>query len=184
MIFTPAKIAGAWLIDLDCKSDDRGFFARAWCEREFAEHGLIKPFVQTNLSHNHRAGTLRGMHFQSEPYPEAKLMRCIAGSIYDAIVDLRPDSPTYLQWTGVELSASNRRMFYVPDGCAHGYQALTDGAEVIYQVTACYTPGFEGGIRWNDPAFAIDWPVREPIVSAKDSSWPDFAPQQATLSIH
>lgn len=182
MRFDSTPIPGAWLIDLEPRTDERGFFARVWCEVEFAEHGIVEPFVQTNLSYNQRAGTLRGLHYQKPPHGEAKLMRCIAGAIYDVIVDVRPSSPAFGRWFGVELSAANRRMLYVPAGCAHGYQALSDGAETLYSVSAHYARGAESGIRWNDPTFGIVWPIPEAILSPKDTTWPDFAGLNLSLS--
>jgi len=176
MIFTETPLAGAYVIALEPREDERGFFARAFCKNELAEHGLANEIVQANLSFNHRRGTLRGMHMQAPPHGEDKLVRCIAGAIWDAIVDLRPGSPTHLKWFGVELSAANRLMLYVPKGFAHGYQSLTDGSEVMYMVTQFYTPGAERGLRWNDPAFGIPWPVGDPILSPKDAVAPDFTP--------
>ena len=176
MIFTETPLAGAYVIALEPREDERGFFARAFCKNELAEHGLPNEIVQANLSFNHKRGTLRGMHMQVPPHGEDKMVRCIAGAIWDAIVDLRPGSPTYLKWFGVELSAANRLMLYVPKGFAHGYQSLTDGSEVLYMVTQFYTPGAERGLRWNDPAFGIPWPVSDPILSPKDAAAPDFAP--------
>jgi len=176
MIFTETPLAGAFVIALEPREDERGFFARAFCQNELAEHGLPNEIVQANLSFNHKRGTLRGMHMQVPPHGEDKMVRCIAGAIWDAIVDLRPGSPTYLKWFGVELSAANRLMLYVPKGFAHGYQSLTDGSEVLYMVTQFYTPGAERGLRWNDPAFGIPWPVSDPILSPKDAAAPDFAP--------
>jgi dTDP-4-dehydrorhamnose 3,5-epimerase len=176
MIFTETPLAGAYVIALEPREDERGFFARAFCKNELAEHGLANEIVQANLSFNHRRGTLRGMHMQAPPHGEDKLVRCIAGAIWDAIVDLRPGSPTYLNWFGVELSAANRLMLYVPKGFAHGYQSLTDGSEVMYMVTQFYTPGAERGLRWNDPAFGIPWPLGDPILSPKDAVAPDFTP--------
>jgi dTDP-4-dehydrorhamnose 3,5-epimerase len=176
MIFTETPLAGAFVIALEPREDERGFFARAFCQNELAEHGLPNEIVQANLSFNHKRGTLRGMHMQVPPHGEDKMVRCIAGAIWDAIVDLRPGSPTYLKWFGVELSAANRLMLYVPKGFAHGYQSLTDGSEVLYMVTQFYTPGAERGLRWNDPAFGIPWPVSDPILSPKDAVAPDFAP--------
>ena len=176
MIFTETPLAGAFVIELEPREDERGFFARAFCKNELAEHGLPNEIVQANLSFNHRRGTLRGMHMQTPPHGEDKMVRCIAGAIWDAIVDLRPGSPTYLKWFGVELSAANRLMLYVPKGFAHGYQSLTDGSEVLYMVTQFYTPGAERGLRWNDPAFGIPWPVGDPILSPKDAAAPDFTP--------
>ena len=176
MIFTETPLAGAYVIALEPREDERGFFARAFCKNELAEHGLPNEIVQANLSFNHKRGTLRGMHMQAPPHGEDKMVRCIAGVIWDAIVDLRPGSPTYLKWFGVELSAANRLMLYVPKGFAHGYQSLTDGSEVLYMVTQFYTPGAERGLRWNDPAFGIPWPVSDPILSPKDAAAPDFTP--------
>jgi dTDP-4-dehydrorhamnose 3,5-epimerase len=176
MIFTETPLKGAFVIDLEPRGDERGFFARAFCMNEFAEHGLANRVAQANLSHNPRRGTLRGMHYQVPPHAEVKLVRCTRGAIWDAIIDLRKDSPTYLQWFGVELSADNRRTFYVPQGFAHGYQSLTDDSEVFYMVTEFYAPGSEHGIRWNDPRFAIPWPVPDPVLSPKDAAHPDFVP--------
>lgn len=176
MIFTETPLAGAFVIALEPRGDDRGFFARAFCQHELAAHGLETTVAQANLSYNHRRGTLRGLHMQNPPHGEDKLVRCITGAIYDAIVDLRPGSPTYLQWFGVELSAANRLMLYVPRGFAHGYQSLTDGSEVLYMVTQFYAPGAERGLRWNDPAFGIAWPLAEPILSPRDADAPDFTP--------
>jgi len=176
MIFTETPLAGAFVIALEPRDDERGFFARAFCQNELAEHGLETTVAQANLSFNHRKGTLRGLHMQNPPHGEDKMVRCITGAIFDAIVDLRPGSPTYRQWFGVELSAANRLMLYVPKGFAHGYQSLTDGSEVLYMVTQFYTPGAERGLRWNDPAFGIAWPLPDPILSEKDAAAPDFTP--------
>lgn len=173
MIFTPTKLPGVLLVDLEKRQDERGYFARAWCEKEFAAQGLPR-FVQTNMSLSVRKGTIRGLHYQEAPYGEAKYIRCIAGAIFDVVVDIRRDSPTYGQWYGIELSADNRRAVFVPEGLPHAYQALTDNAEVIYSTSCFYTPGAERGIRWNDPAFRIDWPISQVIVSQKDASWPDW----------
>jgi dTDP-4-dehydrorhamnose 3,5-epimerase len=175
MIFTQAELPGAFVVDLERREDDRGFFARAWCATEFSDHGLNPRLVQANLSFNDHEGTLRGMHFQREPAAEAKLIRCTRGSIFDAIVDLRADSPTFKRWIGVELSADNRRALYVPEGFAHGYQTLEPETETFYLVSEYYTPEAEGGVRWDDPAFGIEWPdPSNPILSEKDASWPDF----------
>jgi dTDP-4-dehydrorhamnose 3,5-epimerase len=175
VIFTGTELAGAMVVELDRREDERGFFARAWCRREFEEQGLTTDLVQCNVSYNHRAGTLRGMHYQAEPHGEVKLVRCTRGAIYDAIVDLRVGSPTAGRWIGVELTADNGRMLYVPEGFAHGYQTLADGTEVFYQVSEYYTPEAERGLRWDDPVFAVEWPEADPrIVSEKDRSWPDF----------
>ena len=177
MIFTATELEGAWLVDLDPREDERGFFARAWDRAEFAEHGLSTELVQCNVSFNHRKGTLRGMHFQNAPHAEVKLVRCTRGAIYDVIVDLRASSPTHTRWLGVELTAENRRALYVPEGFAHGYQTLVDGTETTYQVSAFYAPGAERGVRWDDPAFGIEWPDPDrPVMSEKDRAWPDYRP--------
>ena len=175
MIFRETEIPGAFAIDLERREDERGFFARAWCADEFAAHGLSTRLVQANLSYNESAGTLRGMHFQRAPHEEAKLIRCTRGSLFDVIVDLRHGSPAFKRWTGVELSAENRRALYVPEGCAHGYQTLEDGTESLYLVSEFYAPDSEGGVRWDDPAFGIEWPDAESrTLSPKDAAWPDF----------
>ncbi len=172
MLFTETKLKGAFLIDLELREDHRGAFARTFCQEEFAAHGLKSQVAQCNLSFNHKAGTLRGMHYQVPPATETKLIRCTKGAIYDVIIDMRPDSPTYCQHIGVELTAENRRALYVPEMFAHGYQALTDGAEVIYQVGEFYTPGCERGLRYDDPLFAIAWPMPVTVISEKDAAWP------------
>jgi dTDP-4-dehydrorhamnose 3,5-epimerase len=177
MIFTETELRDAFLIDLEPRTDDRGFFARVWCRREFEEHGLSTKLVQCNVNYNAMAGTLRGMHFQRQPRAEAKLVRCTRGAIYDVIIDLRPESPTYMRWLGAELTEENRRMLYVPEGFAHGYQTLIAGTEAFYQVSEYYTPEAEGGVRWDDPAFGISWPDAEQrIISAKDQAWPNYQP--------
>lgn len=173
MKFTEADIAGAYLIDLERHGDDRGFFARVFCEEEVAAHGLTAEMVQINTSYSADAGTLRGLHYQAAPHEEAKLMRCVRGSIYDVVADMRPDSPTYLQWMGVRLTADNRRMVYVPEGCAHGFLTLEADTEVIYPVSAFYAPEAERGVRYDDPALGIDWPADVRVVSEKDRAWPD-----------
>ncbi|MFO7904139.1 MAG: dTDP-4-dehydrorhamnose 3,5-epimerase [Pirellulaceae bacterium] len=174
MIFQQVQLAGAYVIDLERIQDQRGFFARAWCQREFEEHGLESRLVQCNLSQNHTAGTLRGMHYQVAPHKETKLVRCVKGRIFDVIVDLRPESSTRLQWFGVELSAANHRMLYVPERFAHGYQTLEPDTEVFYQVSEFYSPGSEQGLRWDDGAIGIDWPLAPSIISEKDRNYPDF----------
>lgn len=179
MIFTHTPLQDAWLIDLDLKEDERGFFARTFCMNEFEEHGLENFTAQCNLSFNHKAGTLRGMHYQLPPAAEAKLVRCLKGAIYDVIIDLRPDSPTFMEHFGVRLDDENRRALYVPPLFAHGYQALSDGAEVNYQVSEFYTPGQERGLRYDDPAFGIEWPMEVTVISNKDASWPDFERETA-----
>jgi dTDP-4-dehydrorhamnose 3,5-epimerase len=172
MIFHKTKLEGAYIVDLDKKEDMRGFFARAFCAREFEEHGLSPRVAQANMSYNHLKGTVRGMHYQVPPASEPKFIRCISGAIWDVIVDMRPDSPTFMQHIGVELSAENRRAIYVPDMFAHGNQALTDGAELLYLVGEFYTPGCERGLRYDDPALGIEWPLPVTVVSDKDMSWP------------
>jgi dTDP-4-dehydrorhamnose 3,5-epimerase len=178
MIFTESELGGAWVIDIDPREDDRGFFARAWCEREFEAHGLSTRVVQCNVSYNHERATLRGMHYQAPPHAEVKLIRCTRGAIYDVIVDLRADSSTYKRWVAVELTAENRRMLYIPEGFAHGYQTLVDDTETYYQVSEFYEPASERGLRWDDPAFGIAWPDAERrIISDKDRTWPDYRPE-------
>lgn len=174
MIFVNTKLPGAYLIEIERLADHRGFFGRSWCQKEFENHGLTSEVVQANISFNKKMGTLRGMHYQVAPYEEAKLVRCTRGAIYDVMIDLRPGSETFRQWIGVELAANEYRMLYIPEGCAHGFQTLEDNSEVIYQVTQFYTPGAERGVRYDDPAFGIKWPVPVIIVSDKDKSWPDF----------
>jgi dTDP-4-dehydrorhamnose 3,5-epimerase len=176
LIFRETSLPGAYIIDPERIEDDRGFFARGWCEREFAAKELNTRLSQCNISFNHRRGTTRGMHFQRAPHAEVKLVRCTMGSVYDAIVDVRPDSPTYGRWLGVELSAENRRMLYIPEGFAHGYQTLEDNSEVFYQVSMDHHPESADGFRWNDPQFRIDWPLTEQLtLSSRDATWPDFA---------
>lgn len=177
MKFHRTNLEGAFVIEPDRREDERGFFARSWCQKEFEEHGLVPRVVQANISYNRNRGTLRGMHYQAAPYEETKLVRCTRGAIYDVIVDLRPGSNTYRKWIGVELTAGNYRMLYVPQGFAHGFQTLFDDTEVIYQVSEFYTPGSERGARWNDAAFQIQWPAQVTTISAKDAAWPDFVGQ-------
>lgn len=172
MIFTETALKDAFIIDLEEKADARGFFARTFCAEEFAAHGLKPTVAQCNLSFNHQKGTLRGMHYQILPAAETKLIRCTQGAIYDVIIDMRPESPTYLSHIGVELTAENRRALYVPEMFAHGYQALTDGAEVVYQVGEFYTPGYERGLRYDDPLLGISWPLSATEMSEKDRNWP------------
>ena len=172
---TPTHLPDAVIVDLDPIEDARGFFARAWDERELAENGLEKRIAQCNVSFNKRKGTLRGMHLQRPPYEEVKLIRCVRGSLFDVIIDVRPESASYKRWTGVELSADNRRMLYVPRGFAHGFQTMEDNTETFYMVSEFYVPGAEEGFRWDDPTFGISWPLGEPSeISDKDRSWPDF----------
>lgn len=173
--FRETELRGAYRIELDKLEDSRGFFARVWCQKEFEEHSLVSAVVQANTSFNTRAGTLRGMHYQVAPYEETKLVRCVRGGIYDVIVDLRPESLTFKHWTGVELTAANYNMLYVPAGFAHGFITLEDNTEVTYLVSEAYVPGAERGLRWNDPAFGIEWPRPVELISAKDADWPDFS---------
>ena len=182
MTILPTPLHGAAVVELKLIQDDRGFFARTFCAREFEAAGLNPVTAQCNLSFNHHVGTLRGMHFQKAPAEESKLVRCTRGSVYDAIVDMRAGSPTYLQHFGVELSESNRRALYIPGGFAHGYLTLTDGAEVAYQVGEFYTPGCEDGLRYNDPHLGIKWPIEATVLSEKDAAWPLLADRPEMLT--
>jgi dTDP-4-dehydrorhamnose 3,5-epimerase len=172
MIFTETRLHGAFIIEPELIEDERGFFARTWSQTEFVRYGLNPRVVQTNLSFNQRRGTLRGMHFQAQPHEEAKVVRCTAGSIYDVIVDLRPESPTFRQWIKAELSANNRLMLYVPESFAHGFQTLEDDTEVAYQISEYYHPESARGVRWDDPVFGIDWPLEISVMSERDRSHP------------
>lgn len=173
--FTPLRLEGAFIFDLEPLTDERGFFARTWCSQEFKDHGLIGNIVQCSYSSNLKCGTLRGMHYQSEPYPETKIVRCTAGKIYDVILDIRPESRTFKQWEAFELSAENMRSLYIPPGFAHGFQSLVDGSEVLYMVSEYYRGSSSAAVRWNDPAFGIVWPaVEHRIISEKDEFCPDF----------
>ena len=172
MKFEPTPLAGAFLIHLDRREDERGFFARAFCAKEFTEHGLETNYVQANLSYNTHAGIVRGMHYQNVPHGEVKLVRCVGGEIFDAIIDLRENSPTFCQWFGAKLSAENGMLMYVPHGFAHGYQALTDGAMVHYMVSAYYARNAEGGVHHADPAIGIQWPLPVSEISPKDGAIP------------
>ena len=174
MKFIETKLKGAFVITPERIKDERGFFARTFCRHEFEEHGLNSGLVQCNISVNKKKGTLRGMHYQVDPYAEVKILRCTTGAIYDVIVDLRPESPTFRQWFAAELSEKNHKMLYVPEGFAHGYQTLEQQTEVFYQVSAFYHPASERGIRWDDPAFGIEWPLPACVVSKKDAAHPDW----------
>jgi len=174
MIFTSTSLPGATLIDVERRQDTRGYFERTYCEREFAAHGLAAHIVQASMSLTRHAGTLRGMHYQAEPHSEDKLVRCVRGAIWDALIDLRPDSPTYCQWIGAELTESNGRMLLVPKGVAHGFITLTDDVAVTYHVSAFYEPEAERGVRHDDSAFGIQWPVPVTGMSERDRAWPDF----------
>jgi len=174
MIFNKTPLHGVYTIDLEKRGDDRGFFARVFCKKEFAEHGLETEYVQMNDSFNTKAGVLRGMHYQLTPFAEVKLVRCVSGGLYDFIVDLRPDSPTFKQWFGTELTAENRRMLYVPRGFGHGFVTIEDNTEAMYLVTASYEPGAERGVRYDDAAIGVKLPVPISEISAKDAAWPDL----------
>jgi dTDP-4-dehydrorhamnose 3,5-epimerase len=176
MIFTPTRLADAYLIDVEFHADERGFLARTFCEQEFAEQGLPMRIVQSSTIHSPRRHTLRGLHYQEAPHAEVKLVRCTRGSIYLVMVDLRPASPTRNDWLGVELSARRERLAYVPKGFAQGYQTLEDDTEVLYQMSHRYVPEAARGVRWNDPLFGIEWPAAaQRIISARDQAWPDHA---------
>jgi dTDP-4-dehydrorhamnose 3,5-epimerase len=176
MILRETQIDGVRIVEPERHDDERGFFARTWDASEFAAHGLNGRLVQTSISYNRLRGTLRGLHYQAAPHEEAKLVRCTAGAIFDVAVDLRPSSPTVAQWVGVELSAVNRLALYVPEGCAHGFLTLTDDSEVAYQISEFHAPEAARGVRYDDPAFSIDWPDEVVIVNERDRTYPDFAP--------
>ncbi len=183
MIFTPTPLAGAFVVDLEKLEDERGFFAEGWKDDAAAAHGIAVVFNRTNISYNRKAGTVRGLHSQRAPYEEAKLVRCIQGAIFDVIVDIRPDSPTYLQWYGLELSAENHRMLYMPQGFLHGFQTLRPDTTVFYQVAGQYQPKQEVGARFDDALFGIDWPeVEERVLSPKDQGWPPFQAQRPAVT--
>ncbi len=175
MKFTKLSLRGAYLLELEKHGDQRGFFARSWCQKEFEEHGLVPKVVQANISFTRIKGTLRGMHFQKKPYEETKYVRCVKGAIYDVIIDIQPDSQTFKQWLSVVLSADNYKMLYVPKGFAHGFQSLEPNTEVTYLVSEFYNPQAEGGIRYNDPEFDIEWPLPVAEISDKDNCWPDYS---------
>ncbi|MEO7970259.1 MAG: dTDP-4-dehydrorhamnose 3,5-epimerase [bacterium] len=175
MIFTETELKDVYIIELERFEDERGFFACSFSQREFEAHGLVGRFVQNNVSYNRRRGTLRGLHYQAAPYGQTKLVRCTRGAIFDVAVDLRPDSPTFKQWVSVQLTQENRLMIYIPGDLAHGFQALEDETEVFYQVSEVYTPEANQGYPWNDPAFAVTWPLpHEPILNERDASYPCF----------
>jgi dTDP-4-dehydrorhamnose 3,5-epimerase len=174
MIFTETRLNGSYLIDIEPREDERGFFARSWCENEFKKHGLNPHLAQCNISFNKKHGTLRGMHYQVTPFAESKLVRCTMGAIYDVIIDLRPNSPTFKQWFAVELTAENRRALYVPEDFAHGFQTLMDNTEVFYQMSKSHHPECARGVRWDDPAFGIEWISASRSISRRDSEYVDF----------
>ena len=174
MRFKEAALKGAYIVDPERQEDERGFFARTWDQREFKERGLNPRLVQCSISFNSRKGTLRGMHYQANPYEEAKLVRCTVGAIYDVLIDLRPDSPTFKRWTDVELAADSWKMVYIPEGFAHGFLTLKDRTEVFYQMSQVYVPASARGVRWDDPAFGIHWPMPVEVISDRDRNYPDF----------
>jgi len=174
MKFLETAMEGAFIIELEAAEDERGYFARTFCRNEFAAHGLNYEIAQCSISYNARRGTLRGMHYQVEPHSEVKLVQCVSGSIYDVIVDLRPESDTYCRWIGIELSPSKRCLLYVPEGFAHGFQTLEDNSTVYYQISEYYAPNYARGVRWNDPVIGIKWPIISPLLSEKDKIIPDY----------
>lgn len=176
MRFSPTNLAGAYVVEPEPISDDRGFFARTWCRNEFSVNGLNPSLVQCNVSYNLSRGTLRGMHYQKMPYAEAKLVRCTQGAIYDVIIDLRDHSDTFMQWFGLELTAENRKALYVPEGFSHGFLTLHDETEVLYQMSEFFHSESAAGVRWNDPAFSIKWPIDVKVISKRDQNYQDFKP--------
>lgn len=172
MRFLKTKIDGVVVVDVDRITDDRGFFARAWCRGEFADQGLTAEWVQANVGRSTRAGALRGMHYQRAPYAEVKLVRCTKGAVYDVALDLRPSSPTYRAWVAVTLDADGHRMLYIPQGCAHGYQTLADDSEIAYLTSRPYVRDAAAGVRYDDPAFGIQWPAAVSVMSEQDANWP------------
>ena len=183
MIFAATQLDDAWLIEVEPREDQRGFFARTWCRQELAAQGLDTEIAQESLSYNRDCGTLRGLHFQRSPHEETKIVRCTRGGIFDVIVDLRPRSPTYLQWQGFELTAENRKALYVPKGFAHGFQTLTDEAEIAYHISAFYAPDSAGGYRYDDPEFGIAWPLPVTAISERDLEWPPFKSNATSLPV-
>jgi dTDP-4-dehydrorhamnose 3,5-epimerase len=176
MRFTELALHGAFLVAPERQQDERGYFARTWCREEFASQGLVAELVQCSTSFNARRGTLRGLHFQRAPHAEIKLVRCTRGAMFDVLLDLRPDAATFCRWQAVELTEDNGLAVYIPAGFAHGFQTLTDGTEVFYQMAERHHPDFAGGVRWDDPSFAIDWPIGQPILSGRDAAYADFDP--------
>jgi dTDP-4-dehydrorhamnose 3,5-epimerase len=179
VIFTETKLLGAFVIEAERFEDERGFFARTWCQREFKAHGLNPRLVQCSISFNKKKGTLRGMHYQVAPFEEVKLVRCTKGAIYDVIIDLRPESPTFKRYIAIVLSADNRKMLYIPERFAHGFQTLEDNTEVFYQMSEFYAPEGTRGVRWNDPTFAIEWPHAVRVIIERDRNYPDFSLSKA-----
>ncbi|MEZ4592544.1 MAG: dTDP-4-dehydrorhamnose 3,5-epimerase [Chloroflexota bacterium] len=183
MIFTKTALQDAVIVDIQAHADERGFFGRTWCQEEFAAQGLDPNLAQCSISYNRQKGTLRGMHLQLPPFAEAKLVRCVQGAIYDVIIDLRTDSPSYMQWIGVELTAVNHRALYVPKGFAHGFLSLADDTEVLYMISEFYAPDQARGLRWNDPQFNIQWPGTVTVMSDKDQVYPDYNPADFPLTV-
>jgi dTDP-4-dehydrorhamnose 3,5-epimerase len=179
VIFKPTAIEGVFVVEPEMRVDERGYFARTWCAREFAAHGIDIPFVQSNISFNRQRGTLRGMHFDDRPFGEVKLVRCTRGAVFDVAIDLRRDSPTCRQHVGVRLTPEAANMLYVPEGFAHGFLTLADDTEVCYLMAPFYVPGPTRGVRWNDPAFGVDWPIQVAVISERDASYPDFSHGQS-----
>lgn len=173
------ELQGAFTFEIERLEDERGFFARSWCQREARRYGLDPQWLQCNISFNRERGTLRGMHFQQAPHEEAKLVRCTRGAIYDVVADLRPEAPTFRNWIGVELTADNRRMLYIPGGMAHGFLTLEDNTEIFYQMSEFYAPDAARGFRWDDPAFNIRWPAGVRVISERDRSYPDFCVERS-----
>jgi dTDP-4-dehydrorhamnose 3,5-epimerase len=181
MIFTETSISGAFIVDLERMEDERGFFARSFCQEEFRARGLKTEIAQSNVSFNHRKGTLRGMHLQARPKAEAKLVRCTRGAVQDVIVDLRPEAPTYCKWIAIRITEDDERALYIPEGVAHGFQTLRDNTELFYQMFTSYAPEWQRGVRWDDPTFGIDWPLPNPTVSERDRSYPLFDRKNPTI---
>jgi dTDP-4-dehydrorhamnose 3,5-epimerase len=174
MIFNKTRLEGAYIVEMEKHEDERGFFSRSWCKNEFEDHGLNSRLVQANIGFSLKRGTLRGLHYQMPPYEEVKVVRCTMGAIYDVIVDLRPDSQTYKQWLSVELNCDNRKMLYVPEGFAQGYITLIDNTEMYYHTSQFYAPKSARGIRYDDPSFSIDWPIKVAVISEADKNWPNY----------
>jgi dTDP-4-dehydrorhamnose 3,5-epimerase len=174
MTLSETTLKGVFVIELEKLQDERGFFARTWCRNELNQKGLNSDVVQCSISFNQKKGTLRGMHYQTAPHEEVKLVRCTAGAIYDVVIDLRESSPTFMEWTAVELSAENHRTLYIPENCAHGFQTLVDNTEILYQMSEFYAPECARGVRWDDPAFGIQWPAAGRTISTRDATYPDF----------
>jgi len=175
MLFTETELKGVFILDLERREDERGFFARTWCTEELARHGLVNLLSQSSISYNRKKGTLRGMHYQAAPRAEEKVVSVVRGAIYDVVVDLRPASLTFRSWVSAELTSENGRMLYIPAGCAHGFQTLQDDAVVDYKISTPYAPGYARGVRWNDPAFKIRWPEGDRLLSERDATYPDFS---------